>query len=740
MSVTPLLSIGMIFKNEERCIERCLKSLQPLRDAIPCELVMADTGATDGSREIAERYADEVFDFEWVDDFAAARNAVMDRCHGKWYFSIDCDEWLDPDIAELVRFLRDSKSPNFAFVVMRNYHSAELEKGDNFSNFMALRLVRMDTGIRFQGLIHESWPYREPSVQLSGTVLHHDGYFYTDDEALKKKMRRNRKLLRQKLEQQPDNLLTLLQCVESGDDADCVQYIRQAVEVVQAKRGQWERFGGCVMRHAIQVARKHELSEYEEWLAYAEKQFPDSIFVRVDVNYSAFFAAHNEKKWEKAIHYGEGYRRGLRTLRAVRLPKKVVYELGSGTLLLGNPAAERTLLIGLADAYLQAEQPEKALEILGMLDGEKLTPEQVSVTIVALCQLHVQTQLDISAVLAAFYGQLGQKEPDEQKQKARLAAFDRIAAASFTKTHRKEERAAKGYHRPAYTAFAALADRCEAGRGAKIMTSNDPAEMREWLLKAEDWQALPIEALEHALAAGVVFPLEEKPLPIEVLDGLAAKLTHDDNPARKLALALPEDAEFESLQSLCWAQALVLAALRSFDWSLGKNSAPVSKFACPEKKKDEDQDERPKDTPEVGLALIRRFAQLESALLPLLYAPALLAEENAALLPPMHRWGLYCARAFAALDAGNPQEYLATLRKGLAACPGEKEMVQFLLDRFLEDARPKTNPELLALAEKIRAILAAYDPDSPAVKAIRESDAYKQVAWIIEETPGIPVQ
>ena len=68
----PFFSIGIIFKNEIRCLERCLKSLQPLKNAIPCEIVMADTGSTDGSREIAEQYADVLFDFEWVDDFSAA--------------------------------------------------------------------------------------------------------------------------------------------------------------------------------------------------------------------------------------------------------------------------------------------------------------------------------------------------------------------------------------------------------------------------------------------------------------------------------------------------------------------------------------------------------------------------------------------------------------------------------------------------------------------------------------------
>ena len=133
---------------------------------------------------------------------------------------------------------------------------------------------------------------------------------------------------------------------------------------------------------------------------------------------------------------------------------------------------------------------------------------------------------------------------------------------------------------------------------------------------------------------------------------------------------------------------------------------------------------------------MRRFVQVESALLPLLYAPQMLSEENAALLPPMHRWGLYCAFALEALDSGKPQEYLALLRKGLNACPGQKDMVQFLLDRFMEDARPQTSPELLALAEKVRTILSAYDPDDPAVAAIRQSPAYQQVAWIIEPEPA----
>ena len=124
----PFLSVGLIVKNEIRCIEKCLKALQPLRDALPCEVIVADTGSDDGTRQVAERYADEVFDFPWVDDFAAARNAVMERCRGKWYFTVDADEYLDPDVHELVQLshLAPKEWPETLFVNQRNYNSPDL--------------------------------------------------------------------------------------------------------------------------------------------------------------------------------------------------------------------------------------------------------------------------------------------------------------------------------------------------------------------------------------------------------------------------------------------------------------------------------------------------------------------------------------------------------------------------------------------------------------------------------------
>lgn len=105
---------------------------------------------------MAERYADEVFDFPWVDDFSAARNAVMERCRGKWYFTVDADEYLDPDVHELVQLshMAPREWPEALFINQRNYNSPDLEHGE-YSDFLAQRLARLGVGIHYEGSIHE---------------------------------------------------------------------------------------------------------------------------------------------------------------------------------------------------------------------------------------------------------------------------------------------------------------------------------------------------------------------------------------------------------------------------------------------------------------------------------------------------------------------------------------------------------------------------------------------------------
>ena len=60
----------MIVKNEEKVLARCLDSIRGFVD----EIIIVDTGSDDDTKRIARKYTDKVYDFEWIDDFAAARN------------------------------------------------------------------------------------------------------------------------------------------------------------------------------------------------------------------------------------------------------------------------------------------------------------------------------------------------------------------------------------------------------------------------------------------------------------------------------------------------------------------------------------------------------------------------------------------------------------------------------------------------------------------------------------------
>lgn len=187
------------------------------------------------------------------------------------------------------------------------------------------------------------------------------------------------------------------------------------------------------------------------------------------------------------------------------------------------------------------------------------------------------------------------------------------------------------------------------------------------------------------------------------MDALAARMARKDGPLAGLAV-LAADEDLFDWQSLVWARGLALAAVRSCGWV----------------------------DMEQGMALCRAFAKIEAVFLPRYYAADLLCDENIRLLPPMHRFGWYCGKAFWALDAGDSAAYVRLLRQGLESCAEAKPMAEFLLKQLEDSRRVQATPELIVLAEQVRTLLAQYPADDPAVEALKQSAAYQKVAHLIE--------
>ena len=82
------LSLCMIVRNEEEVLGRCLESVKDLAD----EVIIVDTGSDDRTKEIAARFTDRIFDFEWRDDFSAARNFAFSKGTKDFLMWLDADD------------------------------------------------------------------------------------------------------------------------------------------------------------------------------------------------------------------------------------------------------------------------------------------------------------------------------------------------------------------------------------------------------------------------------------------------------------------------------------------------------------------------------------------------------------------------------------------------------------------------------------------------------------------------
>ena len=109
------ISVCMIVKNEERVLARCLDSLEGLYE----ELIIVDTGSTDSTKEIAAKYTDKIFDFQWVNDFSAARNYAFSHASMDYIYSADADEVLDEYNREQFRLLKKNLLPEIEIVQMK---------------------------------------------------------------------------------------------------------------------------------------------------------------------------------------------------------------------------------------------------------------------------------------------------------------------------------------------------------------------------------------------------------------------------------------------------------------------------------------------------------------------------------------------------------------------------------------------------------------------------------------------
>jgi glycosyltransferase involved in cell wall biosynthesis len=113
----PTFGLAMIVKNGAKTLPDCLASVAGVLD----QILIADTGSTDGTPKLARTLGAEVFDFSWQDDFAQARNAAINALTTDWVLVMDDDEELDPEARDKIRPLLETANVGGYVITQRNY-------------------------------------------------------------------------------------------------------------------------------------------------------------------------------------------------------------------------------------------------------------------------------------------------------------------------------------------------------------------------------------------------------------------------------------------------------------------------------------------------------------------------------------------------------------------------------------------------------------------------------------------
>ena len=207
-----ILTITMLVSNRKDTIRKCMDSIKPILDQVPSELIVVDTGSTDGSIDVVREYTNKIVAFTWCKDFSKARNAGLAGALGEWVMSLDDDEWFE-DVSEIVTFFNSGeyKRYNRGVYVVRNYMD---EDGHDWTDSNAARMVKRFSNTCYTGKVHEFLgPMKEPA-KFFNTYAHHYGYVYKSDEEHKKHIWRNLSLLEEEFMKAPEDMRVVTQLAQ----------------------------------------------------------------------------------------------------------------------------------------------------------------------------------------------------------------------------------------------------------------------------------------------------------------------------------------------------------------------------------------------------------------------------------------------------------------------------------------------------------------------------------------------
>lgn len=186
------ISLCMIVKNEESVIDRCLSSIYDLMD----EIIIVDTGSNDNTVQIAKKYTDKVYSYEWNNNFSDARNYSISLATCEYIYCADADEVLDNENRNKFKLLKEALLPEIEIVQMLYSGQYDNNTVYNYDEELRPKLFRRLRSFTFINPVHEILRldpvvfdsdikiFHKPHGNHSGRDLSIFANFYSGENAL----------------------------------------------------------------------------------------------------------------------------------------------------------------------------------------------------------------------------------------------------------------------------------------------------------------------------------------------------------------------------------------------------------------------------------------------------------------------------------------------------------------------------------------------------------------------------
>lgn len=637
-----LLSIGMIVKNEEKHLDKCLKALKPLMEQVKSELIIVDTGSTDTTVEIAKRYTDKLYTFEWTGDFSEARNYGLEKAKGLWFMFVDADEYLDEDISEMVDFFKYPEiynKYNSASYMLRNYLGKDAKY---FADFLGSRMVKRTDDVRFKGKIHESLPMYVPHGYF-GTIFHHYGYSYKENEQKEIKSERNLKPLLDEYEKNPKNMRTICHIFDVCAKEDREKYLNEWLDLAQKDRNQI--YSNHAFLEGISFYAFKE--EYEKAIDISVKFFEyetshnavSAIQIYAMLGYIYF----NQKLYQEAY---DAYMKYFELYEKYKNGKLDVIDLRCRPVKAIQPSERQEYLMNTARCLIFLSRDIEALKIMAEIDISKMNILNLKAYLSIVREL-VDSTKDYSNLLNVYENFLTLFKDDKDKmdlvmyllEECYYKAEDKISFANVF----------------AYSEI--------QGDFIEIMKllnsqkkSNFSSKLSSFLNSISYFGDGYSLVIYLAIKNGISLSLAISKMSYDRLRSYFPLLAtnHEDYVNIIIEYCKPEDF-VGSIKDLLW----MVSALETAVLKVGDDEKIEQKSI-----------------------LYDMFINALSDYVFNIYNPELLNDEDIECLPPLHRFGYFISKANNYLANEDKIGYIKNLKEALRLCEPMKDLVAFKLQEF----------------------------------------------------------